>query len=198
MASVEIGQRAGSFRLPSGQGGEVGLEDYRGRSNVVLWFTKGMGCPFCRTQMSQLARGYPKLKAAGAEVLQVTPTKPERARFYAQNFAIPFPYLCDPDHQVHRAWGLDQRAHSLAWYAKTMYMSSKMPKPVAEIGNPKTSLSEMPAMLQDTDMGFFLLDRDGIIRYKHTSAYVTAQGLNTIPGTDEILGHLARVTSPRG
>ena len=33
-------------------------EDYRGRSHLVVWFTKGMACPFCRTQMSQLARGY--------------------------------------------------------------------------------------------------------------------------------------------
>jgi peroxiredoxin len=193
MASVEIGQRPAAFRLPSGQGGEVGLEDYRGRSHVVLWFTKGMGCPFCRMQMSQLARGYPKLKAAGAEVLQVTPTKPERARFYAQNFPIPFPYLCDPDYAVHRAWGLDQRTHSLAWYAKTMYMSSKVSKPTADIGNPKASLTELPTLLQDTDMGLFLLDRDGVVRYKHTSAYVTEHGLNTIPGTDEIVGHLARL-----
>ena len=97
MAEVEVGQQAPTFRLPSGHGGEVGPADYRGKSNLVVWFTKGMACPFCRTQMSQLARGLGRLKAAGAEVIQVTPTKPERARFYVKNFRIPFPYLCDPD-----------------------------------------------------------------------------------------------------
>ena len=51
-----------------------------------MWFTKGMACPFCRTQMSQLARGYAQIKALGAEVLQVTPTRPERARFFAKNY----------------------------------------------------------------------------------------------------------------
>jgi peroxiredoxin len=37
----EIGARAPSFRLPSAAGGEVALEDYRGR-RVVLWFSKGL------------------------------------------------------------------------------------------------------------------------------------------------------------
>ena len=97
MAEVEVGQQAPSFRLVSGHGGEVSPTDYRGKSNLVIWFTKGMACPFCRTQMSQLARGMGRLKAAGAEVIQVTPTRPERARFYVQNFRVPFPYLCDPE-----------------------------------------------------------------------------------------------------
>jgi peroxiredoxin len=102
MPEVEVGQPAPSFRLIAGQGGEIGPADYRGKSNLVIWFTKGMACPFCRTQMSQFARGMGRLKAAGAELIQVTPTKPERARFYVKNFPIPFPYLCDPDLSVHR------------------------------------------------------------------------------------------------
>ena len=66
MAHVEVGQQAPAFRLPAGQGGEIGLADYRGRSNVVVWFTKGMACPFCRTQMSQFARGLGRLSAGFA------------------------------------------------------------------------------------------------------------------------------------
>lgn len=196
MGSLEIGQVPPSFRLPAGQGGQIGPEDYRGRSHLIVWFTKGMGCPFCRTQMSQLARGYPRLKAAGAEVLQVTPTKPERARFYAQHFPIPFPYLCDPDYRVHRAWGLDVRSHSLPWYAKLLYAGSRMEKPVAEIGNPKTSLAELPSILHDSDMGFFLLGSDGRLCYKRVGAYATDHGMTEIPSVDEILAQLAPGASP--
>jgi peroxiredoxin len=188
MAGVEVGQKAPSFRLPSGQGAEVGPEDYRGRSNLIVWFTKGMGCPFCRTQMSQLARGLPRLKAAGAEVLQVTPTKPERARFYVKNFPIPFQYLCDPDLAVHRAWGLGVRSHSVGWYAKKFYTAfTSPPPPAAEIGDPKTTLVEMPAILGDTDMGVFVLDREGTVRYKSTGAYVTEQGVKGLPSVEELL-----------
>jgi peroxiredoxin len=41
MTPPGIGSPAPRFRLPTAQGGEVGLEDYRGRS-VVLWFSKGL------------------------------------------------------------------------------------------------------------------------------------------------------------
>jgi len=197
MAGIEVGQPAPSFRLPAGHGAEIGTEDYRGRRLLIVWFTKGMACPFCRTQMSQLARGYPQLQAAGAEVLQVTPTPPPRARFYAQNFPIPFPYLCDPDYAVHRAWGLGVRSHSLAWYAKTFYAASKAPQPPpAEIGEVKMPLRELPALLHDSDMGLFVVDREGVVRYKHASAYMTEHGLNTIPSVDELVRELERCASP--
>lgn len=193
MTGVEIGQRAPDFRLPSGRGGDVGPADYRGRSSLIVWFTKGMACPFCRTQMSQLARGYPQIKALGAEVLQVTPTTPERARFFAKNFTIPFQYLCDPDYRVHRQWGVDVRSHSLAWYAKAFRAASKMePDPPAEIGNPKTTIRELPKMLEDSDMGFFVLDRDGVVRYKLSGSYVHGQGSRQIPTMDEITRELQR------
>jgi peroxiredoxin len=187
MTIIEVGQPAPPFRLPSGQGAEIGTEDYRGRSNLAVWFTKGMACPFCRTQMSQLARGYPRLKAAGVEVLQVTPTEPERARFYARNFSIPFPYLCDPDYAVHRAWGLDIRPHSLGWYAKSLYEALRMPKlPPAEIGDPTMRLGEIPANLHDSDMGFFVVDREGRVRYRYAAPY-NDYAVNTIPTVDEIV-----------
>lgn len=193
MTVIEVGQRAPSFRLPAGHGGEVGTEDYRGRRALIVWFTKGMACPFCRTQMSQLARGYPKLQAAGAEVLQVTPTKPERARFYARSFPIPFPYLCDPRYEVHRAWGLDVRSHSLAWYARTLREVSKTPKPPpSELGDPRAQLREVPSLLHDSDMGFFVLDRQGVVRFRHAAPYESESGPNTIPSVDDVLRQLER------
>jgi peroxiredoxin len=185
--AVEVGQRAPSFRLPAGQGGEVSPEDYRGRSNLIVWFTKGMACAFCRTQMSQFARSGARLKEAGAEMLQVTPTKPERARFYAKNFPLPFPYLCDPDFAVHRGWGLDQRSHSLGWYAQMMLAARKFPREASDVGAPRASFTEIPALMSDTDMGLFVLDREGIVRYALADAYLNLHGVRKVPGIDELL-----------
>jgi peroxiredoxin len=187
MAEVEVGQPAPSFRLPAGQGGEISPEDYRGRSNLVVWFTKGMACPFCRSQMSVFARGLDRLKAASTEVIQVTPTKPERARFYVQNFRIPFPYLCDPDMSVHHAWGLGMRSHSMLWYLQKFQAGGKISLPPADVGDPKTLLTEFPTILKDTDSGLFVVDRQGIVRYRSTGAYMTEQGLRPMPSLDELL-----------
>src|SRR5215207_5763321 len=107
MAIPRIGEQAPPFRLPAAQGGEIGLDDFKGRKSLVLWFTKGMACAFCRQQMSQLARGYARFQALGAEVLEVTNSTPARARLYARQFKLPFPYLCDPDRRARSAWGLE-------------------------------------------------------------------------------------------
>jgi peroxiredoxin len=37
-----IGTPAPPFQLPTASGTEVALADYRGRSKVVLWFSKGL------------------------------------------------------------------------------------------------------------------------------------------------------------
>jgi len=193
MAEVQVGQPAPAFRLPAGQGGEIGPADYRGRSHLVVWFTKGMACPFCRSQMSLFARGMDRLKAAGTEVIQVTPTKPERARFYVQNFRIPFPYLCDPDLSVFNAWGLGTRAHSPLWYLQKFQAGGKIVLPPSDVGDPKTKLTELPAVLRDSDSGVFVVDREGIVRYRNTGAYMTEQGLRAMPSVDEILKPLQEV-----
>jgi peroxiredoxin len=35
-----VGSVAPSFRLPASTGGEIALEDYKGRANVVLFFVR--------------------------------------------------------------------------------------------------------------------------------------------------------------
>ncbi len=192
MNTPAIGQVPPSFHLPSGQGPEIGPEDYRGRSNLIVWFTKGMACPFCRQKMSQLARGHAQFRERNAEILEVTPSTPERARFYVKKFGIPFPYLCDPDYAARRSWGLDVRSHSLGWYMKGLAHGMMGPKPPNDFGNFMPTLGEFPAVLADEDTGFFVLDRDGVVRFVLASPYVVDGHVWKLPGNDEILRELER------
>jgi peroxiredoxin len=192
MTIPTIGEQARSFRLPSAQGGEVGLDDYRGHKAVVLWFTKGMACPFCRQQMSQLARAYARIQERGGEVVEVTNSTPARAQFYARRFTLPFPYLCDPEYRVRREWGLDKRSHGAAYYAKTLLAGMKAPSPPSDFGDFKPALGELPGLLADEDMGVFIVDRGGTVRYALAGPYFTAAGPNALPGPEEIVRELER------
>ena len=195
MAIPRIGEPARAFRLPSAAGAEIALDDFKSRSPVVLWFTKGMACPFCRQQMSQLARGYPRIKEHGAEVLEVTSSTLDRARFYARRFSLPFPYLCDPDYRVRAAWGLEKRAHGLGYYAKSLAAGMKTDPPPNDFGAFKPSLGEFPQVLADDDMGLFIVDRAGVVRYALAGSYLHEAGVRGIPGPDEIIRELERCAS---
>jgi peroxiredoxin len=186
MNPIPVGQPAPPFRLPAAAGGEVGPQDYRGKANVIVWFTKGMACPFCRQQMSQLARGYERFRQKNAEVLEVTVTKPERARFYADKFRLPFPYLCDPDYAARLSWGLDFRAHSPLWYASAFVAGARVVPPENDFGKFPPPLREVPSVLVDDDMGFFVLDRAGIVRHATAGSYSVPGGTRALPGNDEI------------
>ena len=192
MAQIGVGQVAPSFRLPSGQGPEVALEDYRGKKNVIVWFTKGMACPFCRQQMSQLARGYGEFAARDAEIVEVTNSTPERARVYAQKFGLRFPYLCDPDFRVRQAWGLGRRSHGPLYYVTTFYRGATAPKPETDYTGEPFKPAEIPSLLADEDMGFFIVDKQGLIRFALNEAYFTAKGPRQIPSNAEILQELDR------
>lgn len=182
-----IGERAPTLRLPAAQGGEVTLEEYRGRGAVALWFTKGMACAFCRQHMSQLSRAYSAIRERGGEILQITPSPLARAQLYARRFTLPFPYLCDPQHEAWRTWGLVRRSHGPVYYAKALVAGLTERKPANDFGDFGPSPSEIPSLLADDDMGFFVVDREGVIRYALAGSYVEGGGVRSIPGPDEVV-----------
>lgn len=195
MTIPRIGENARPFRLLAAQGGEVALDDFKGRQAVIVWFTKGMGCPFCRQHMSQLARAYPRIREHGAQIVEVTNTPLPRAQAYARQFALPFPYLCDAESRVARAWGLEKRAHGPGYYVKTLLAGMRMEPPPNDYGTFGPSLREMPGTLADDDMGFFIVDRAGIVRYALAGSYLTQTGARAIPGASEIVRELERCAS---
>ena len=50
-----VGHQAPLFSLTSVQGDTVDLAPYRGRANVVVWFSRGFTCPFCWVYMVRKA-----------------------------------------------------------------------------------------------------------------------------------------------
>jgi peroxiredoxin len=195
MSELRVDDKAPAFRLPAAQGGQIGLEEYRGRSNVILFFAKGMACGFCRQKMSQLARGLPRFRALDTEILEITPTPIERGRFYARNFHLPFPYLCDADYRVYETYGLPMRPHSMLWKMRVLRHALRVPQPETEFGPPKPTVPELNRVMNDDDLGFFVVDKDGLIRHVTRGPYVVVEGvkpvgMQPIPSNDEIVGVL--------
>ena len=97
LSPAAVGQPAPLFSLPSLLGNTVDLAAYRGRRNVVVWFSRGFTCPFCRDYMNGISEGYTTLLAEHTEVIQVAPNLLESARgFFGHDAAAVTPSCAIP------------------------------------------------------------------------------------------------------
>lgn len=107
-----VGEQAPDFELKNQDGETVRLSDYRGHKVVLFAFPKA-GTPGCTTQACGLRDAFPRIEAANAVVLGLSPDTPEDLKKWQQEEGLPYDLLSDPDHQVLEAWGV--------WGEKSMY-----------------------------------------------------------------------------
>ena len=182
-----VGRAAPEFRLASAQGGEVGPQDFRGEKHVVMWFSKGLFCPFCRRNMAQLALRYPEIQALQAEVLQITHNTIDEARRYIRHYPMKFPYLCDADRAVHARYGVELGPINLAGFMASTAVAftdlvtrgERTPQPIPYIQRYRG---------KDTMQAVFILDRDGIVRAEHRLGPNDA-----LPSAGELVGELRKL-----
>ena len=105
-AAVVEGMVAPHFSLPSIQGQTVSLKNYLGKQNILLWFSRGFTCPFCRDFMENVIEGYNLLKQKNIEIIQVAPNLHQRAVMFFGDMAPPYPLICDPDKRLFSTYGL--------------------------------------------------------------------------------------------
>ncbi|MSQ46973.1 MAG: peroxiredoxin family protein [Deltaproteobacteria bacterium] len=183
---------APNFRLASAQGHDIALEDYRGQRNVLLWFSKGLFCPFCRRYMAQLRLGYQELQARNTDILQITWSTPEEAQLYFRQYQLSFPYLCDPERAVSPQYGIRLSRAAIGKFVAGMGTSmvamvsgrllhgEKSPSPVPHLKRYGTVDMEQQAV--------FLIDKAGIIRYVHATG-----PLGGLPSSAEYVRQLDRL-----
>jgi putative peptide zinc metalloprotease protein len=169
-----VGSAAPLFGLRSVQGATVELAAYRGQLNVVIWFSRGFTCPFCRSYMDGIANGYDDLRASGVEVIQVAPNLLESARTYFRNSATPFPFVCDPDKRLYAVYGLGDRGALEA--TRTALVSFSHAFTHGDTG-PQLRGAWLDVMNRNflrrlhhhamtaVEQGIFLIDRQGLIRH---------------------------------
>jgi peroxiredoxin Q/BCP len=110
MARLEPGDPAPAFALPDQHGNTVRLEELRGRT-VLVYFYPEADTPGCTKQSCDLRDHRQDLAGIGAEVVGISPDRPEAQLAFDRKYDLGFPLLSDHDHRVADAWG--------AWGEKT-------------------------------------------------------------------------------
>ena len=104
---VQVGETAPPFSLSAvTREGTIALEDYRGKSPLLLGMLRGVYCPFCRRQIVQLSEIAGKLRELTVETLIVITTPVSRARVYSKYYPMSVPIAADPEMATHHAYGV--------------------------------------------------------------------------------------------
>ncbi|MBP2234149.1 peroxiredoxin [Sinorhizobium kostiense] len=199
--------------------GTIALDEFRGRSPVLIGLFRGLLCPFCRRHVAAMAQLNPALREKGIHSLAVVNTPVERARLYFRYHPISgLLAASDPERVSHRAFGLpllEITENETDWPSKVgmdmvMTMRVEQPGELPEPMNPAAAgdlLNEkdgyeimeadqqvrVPGHLQL--VGQFLLDRDGVVRWSFTEVEGEGRNMCRALNPEELISAAAQVAS---
>jgi len=109
---LEAGNKAPDFSGLDQNGIKVSLKDYRGKK-VALYFYPEDDTPTCTVQACNLRDNFSALKAAGFEIIGVSPNDVESHKKFKNKFQLPFTLIADPKHAIIDKYGV--------WGEKNLY-----------------------------------------------------------------------------
>lgn len=109
---LQEGDKAPNFSGLDQNGIKVSLKDYTGKK-IVLYFYPEDDTPTCTVQACNLRDNFSALKAAGYEIIGISPDDVESHKKFKNKFQLPFTLIADPKHTIIEKYGV--------WGEKNLY-----------------------------------------------------------------------------
>lgn len=109
MALPIIGNMAPALSLPDQNGNKLTLKDYRGKSNVVLYFYPRAMTPGCTLQACGIRDSQQQLAELNTVVFGVSPDPVNKLQKFIEKYQLNFSLLADEGHRIadkYGVWGL--------------------------------------------------------------------------------------------
>lgn len=111
--AVKVGKAAPAFKLEDAEGNTVSLADFKGKSNVVVYFYPKAMTPGCTVQACSLRDSKKQLAKLNTVVLGISPDPQKSLVKFIERDKLNFTLLSDPEHKVAEKYG--------AWGEKSLY-----------------------------------------------------------------------------
>ena len=105
-SAKQVGDRAPNIRLRDQHGEIFDVATLLAKGPVVVTFYRGGWCPFCNLELKAYQAVLPRIAAAGASIVAISPEKPDDTVSTAEKNALSFPVLSDVGHAVGKAFGV--------------------------------------------------------------------------------------------
>lgn len=105
MTTLQIGDKAPSFKALDQNGVIRELSQFQGKKLVVFFYPKA-STPGCTAEVCNLRDNYSVLQQKGYSLLGVSADTPEKQQKFIDKNNLPFDLLADTDHQVLNAFGV--------------------------------------------------------------------------------------------
>jgi peroxiredoxin Q/BCP len=104
---LDTNDKAPDFKLEDGNGQEVSLKDFKGKT-VVLYFYPRADTPGCNKEACEFRDNYKQMQKTGAVLLGASPDTPKAQKKFQEKFHLPFTLLADADKKLCNAFGVIQ------------------------------------------------------------------------------------------
>jgi len=180
VAGLTAGDRAPSFALQDQHGRTVSSVDALARGPLVVSFFRGTWCPYCDVELAALVSAYDEIRAAGAELVTISPQSAANAATYLAEHPVPFTILVDPDANVAEQFRL---AYTFPEYLRALYQDV-FSNDLAVVNAAGTWRLPIP--------GRFVIDTDGVIADAQVDPDYRSR-----PDPDETVAVLQRLRAKR-
>ncbi|MDD9269691.1 peroxiredoxin-like family protein [Paenibacillus sp. GCM10023248] len=169
------GDKAPDFKLTNALGRDVILFEELAKGPVVLVFYRGGWCPYCNMQLRAYQQILPEIQAIGAQLIAISPQKPDHSLSLQEKEGLKFQVLSDPN-------GLVTAKYNLLFDVPTgvRELMEGIGVDLAEYNNTSQWVLPVPAT--------FMIDESAIIR----SSYVNPNFMQR-QSPEEILRELKKL-----
>ena len=103
---MNVGDPAPDFEGPVADGSRLGLKDFVGKKNVVLYFYPKDDTSGCTREACSFRDNIQPIRALGAEIVGVSLDGVESHKKFSTKFNLPFPLVSDKGKMIAKAYGV--------------------------------------------------------------------------------------------
>ena len=123
---IDVGVKAPIFSAVDAENKTFFLEEELKKGPVVMIFYRGFWCPVCNKHLSSLQDSLMQIQATGAQVIAISPEKPEYLDKMAEKTGAEFTLLYDEDYKIANAYDVTFKPSTMQLFTYNIVLGGKL------------------------------------------------------------------------